>query len=46
MNVPTNLETGKVLEILDTRVLVKAGVGAVRLLELDSDVRFRVGDYL
>jgi methionyl-tRNA formyltransferase len=46
MNVPTNLEPGKVLQILDTSVLVKAGIGAVRLLELDSDVRFRVGDYL
>lgn len=46
MNVPNNLEPGKVLEILDTEVLVKAGIGAVRLLELDSSVHFRVGDYL
>ena len=46
MNVPNNLESGKVLEILDTGVLVKAGIGAVRLLELDSSVHFRVGDYL
>ena len=46
MNVPDNFEPGKVLEILDAGVLVKAGVGAVRLLEFDSNIQFKVGDYL
>ena len=32
-DVPDNIEPGKILQVSDSRLLVKAGIGAVRLLE-------------
>ena len=45
-NVPPNLEPGKVLDSNDTGALIKAGVGAVRLLEIEPLVTLQPGSYL
>lgn len=43
---PCNLEPGKVLEVADTVLLVKAGIGAIKLLEYDPRLSALPGSYL
>lgn len=45
-NVPNNLESGKVLAVQGDCLLVKAGVGAIWLLEYEPIFQFKLGDYL
>ena len=46
VNVPPNLEPGKVLLVDNHGVLVKAGIGAVRLTAVSPEVNLLTGDYL
>ena len=41
-----NIEPGKVLECSENGILVKAGIGAIRLLEIEPSISIRVGEYL
>lgn len=41
-----NLEPGKVVELREGRPTVKAGIGAVELIEFEPAPRFQLGDYL
>lgn len=43
---PPNFEPGKVLEIGQSSVLVKTGIGAVRLLDYEPKVQLKPGEYL
>ena len=45
-DVPSNLEPGKVLLINDDGILVKTGIGAIRLCESVPLIQLSVGDYL
>lgn len=45
-DVPENLEPGKVLAVDESSVLIKAGTGAIRLLEYTPNVQLKPGDYL
>jgi methionyl-tRNA formyltransferase len=45
-NVPTNIEPGKILAINSRGVLVKAGIGGIRLLEIDPKIHCEFGNYL
>jgi methionyl-tRNA formyltransferase len=45
-NVRVNLEPGKVLAVDDSSVLIKAGFGAIRLLEYAPAIQLKPGDYL
>ncbi|XDZ70400.1 methionyl-tRNA formyltransferase [Alphaproteobacteria bacterium LSUCC0744] len=45
-NVPLNFEPGKVLAVDDCSVLIKAGSGAIRLLEYTPKIQLKPGDYL
>ena len=45
-NTPRNLEPGKVLEVADNSLLVKAGIGAIRLLEYYPAFSVLPGEYL
>lgn len=45
-NVSPNIEPGKVLSVDDLGVLVKAGIGAIRLISMSPEVNLRTGDYL
>lgn len=42
----SNIEPGKLIAVDDAGVLVKAGIDAVRLLEIEPELRLRPGDYL
>ena len=46
LDVPCNLEPGKVLEVSDNSLLVKAGIGAIRLLEYSPEFSVMPGVYL
>ena len=46
LEVSENLEPGKVLAIDESSVLVKAGKGAIRLLQFEPEISVNVGDYL
>ena len=46
VNVSPNLEPGKVLSVDDLGVLVKSGIGAIRLTAISPEVNLRTGDYL
>ena len=41
-----NIEPGKVLECSENGILVKAGIGAIRLHEIEPSISTRVGEYL
>ena len=41
-----NIEPGKVLECSEIGILVKAGIGAIRLHEIEPSILIRVGEYL
>ena len=41
-----NIEPGKVLECNENGILVKAGIGAIRLHEIEPSISIRVGEYL
>lgn len=43
---PANLEPGKVLSVDENGVLIKAGIGAIRLLDYAPRIRLKPGDYL
>lgn len=43
---PCNLEPGKVLKVADTYILVKAGIGAIKLLEYNPKFSITPGSYL
>jgi methionyl-tRNA formyltransferase len=43
---PANLEPGKILSVDENGVLIKAGTGAIRLLDYAPRLRLRPGDYL
>ena len=43
---PPNLEPGKVLDVDCAGIVVKAGLGAVRLLDISPDIKPVPGDYL
>ena len=45
-NAPLNLEPGKILAINNDGVLVKAGMGAIRLCDFTPKIDLQVGDYL
>ena len=45
-DVACNLEPGKVLEVDDTFLLIKAGIGAIRLLEYNPKVSIVPGSYI
>jgi methionyl-tRNA formyltransferase len=45
-DVPYNLEPGKVLEVADTFLLVKAGIGAIKLVEYSPKLLILPGSYL
>jgi methionyl-tRNA formyltransferase len=45
-DVPPNLEPGKVLDTSAAGALIKAGIGAVRLLEIEPSVTLQPGSYL
>lgn len=46
MEVEKNIEAGKILEVSDCGILVKAGIGAVRLIEFTPSFTISVGDYI
>ena len=41
-----NIEPGKVLECSENGILVKAGIGGMRLHEIEPSISIRVGEYL
>lgn len=41
-----NIEPGKIIEVDDTRQVVKCGDGALMLLETDPPIEVKLGDYL
>lgn len=43
---PQNIEPGKVLRVESDGVVIKAGVGAIRLCELSPSIALHVGSYL
>ena len=43
---PAHIEPGKVLSVDEDGVLIKAGSGAVRLLDYTPRLSFRLGEYL
>ncbi len=43
---PLNLEPGKILNVDTDGILVKVGVGAIRLCEISPKIDLHVGDYL
>jgi methionyl-tRNA formyltransferase len=45
-NVSSNLEPGKVLAVDGDGVIIKAGVGAIRLCEITPEIDLHVGTYL
>ena len=45
-NAPLNLEPGKILAMNGDGVLVKAGMGAIRLCDFTPKIELQVGDYL
>lgn len=45
-NIPDNLEPGKVLAVDQMGIIVKTGIGAIRLLDKPDHVTIHVGDYL
>ena len=45
-NVPANIEPGKVISVDRLGIVVKAGIGAIRLLEITPHVNLVIGDYL
>ena len=44
--VPSNIEPGKVIDIDSYGTVVKAGIGAIRLLEMTPHVHLKIGGYL
>ena len=46
INVPMNLEPGRVLVVDERGVLIKAGIGGIRLLETSPEITLEVGVYL
>lgn len=46
MEVPENFEPGKVLEVNENGILVKTGIGGIRLIEIDPLVTLKIGCYL
>lgn len=46
VDVPANLEPGKVLSVDDNGIVVKAGIGAIRLLDYIPKPQLKIGDYL
>lgn len=46
MDVPKNIEPGRVLEIGEFGILVKTGIGGIFLRELEPEIIVNVGDYL
>jgi len=44
--VPSNIEPGKVIDIDSYGTVVKAGIGAIRLLETTPHVHLKIGGYL
>lgn len=46
MQTPPNLEPGKVLEVTDNSIVVKAGIDAIRLLEYSPNPLIQAGTYL
>jgi len=44
--VPANLEPGKVLQVNKNSILVKAGIGAIRLLDYEPRITVKCGSYL
>lgn len=46
MDVPKNIEPGKVLDVGEFGILVKTGIGGMRLLELEPEINVNIGDYL
>ena len=46
VDVPANLEPGKVLSVDDDGFVVKAGIGAIRLLDYEPRLHLTTGDYL
>jgi methionyl-tRNA formyltransferase len=43
---PSNIEPGKVLEVADTHIVVKAGIGAIKLLDYNPKFLITSGSYL
>ncbi|MEK9942487.1 MAG: formyltransferase family protein [Gammaproteobacteria bacterium] len=43
---PINMEPGKVLEVDESGILIKSGIGAIRLKEIDPPISLEVGNYL
>ena len=43
---PLNLEPGKVLEICESSLLIKTGIGAIRLLDYYPKIEFKLGEYI
>ena len=40
-----NIEPGKVLECSENGILVKSGIDAIRLHEIEPSISIRVGEY-
>ena len=43
---PANLEPGKILSVDDDGIVVKAGIGAIRLLDYEPRLHLKTGEYL
>jgi methionyl-tRNA formyltransferase len=46
LEIPVNLEPGKVLAVDNNTVLIKAGIGAIRLLDFEPPISLKPGFYL
>lgn len=46
MDVPENIEPGKVLDVGEFGILVKTGIGGIRLCELEPEINVNIGGYL
>tara|TARA_B100000073_G_C23737667_1_gene572755 strand:- start:22 stop:903 length:882 start_codon:yes stop_codon:yes gene_type:complete len=45
-NAPNNLEPGKVLAVSSKNILVKSGLDAIRICEIEPNINLKPGDYL
>ena len=45
-SLPQNLEPGKVLDVSSEGALIKTGIGAIRLMEIDPKIQLTEGQYL
>lgn len=43
---PANLEPGKVVSVEDDAIVVKAGIGAIRLIDFEPRLSLKTGEYL